>query len=48
MQEHQEFWTEMEISLISDLLKSMGEIFLGFFPVKIHKYLRDLSIHFEN
>ena len=31
LQEHPTFRTEMEISIISGLLKSMGGIFLGFF-----------------
>ena len=32
LQEHQKFRTETEISLISNLLKTIGGIFLGFFP----------------
>ena len=48
LQEHQKFWTEMETSLISDLLKSMGVILLGFFPCKICKYLRDLTMKIKN
>ena len=48
LQEHHWFRAKMEISIISDPLKSVGRIFLGFFPWKICKYLRHLSIHFEN
>ena len=44
----QEFQTKMTISVISDLLKSMENIFQGFFPWNICKYLRHLSIHFKN
>ena len=32
LQEHQKFWTNVTISLVSDLLKSMGGIFPDFFP----------------
>ena len=32
LQEHQKFRTNATISLISDLLKSMGGFFLEFFP----------------
>ena len=32
LQEHQKFWTNATISLISYLLKSMGGIFPEFFP----------------
>ena len=32
LQELQEFWTKTTISVISDLLKSMGKIFQEFFP----------------
>ena len=48
LQELQEFRTKTTISVISDLLKSMGKIFQGFFPWNICKYLRHLSIHLEN
>ena len=34
LQEHQKFQTNATISLISDLLKSMGGIFPEFFPLK--------------
>ena len=45
LQQHQAFWTKMAISVISDLLKSVGGTLLGFFP---WKYLRHLSIHLAN
>ena len=34
LQEHQKFRTETGVSVISDLLKSMGGIFCGIFPLK--------------
>ena len=48
LQELQEFRTKTTISVISDLLKSMGKIFQGFFPWNICKYLRHLSIDLKN
>ena len=47
LQEHHLFRTKMTISILSDLLKSMGGVFLGFSP-KICEYLRLLSINCED
>ena len=48
LKEHHQFQTKPTISIISNILKSMGGFFQEFFPWIIFKYHRHLSIHLEN